>query len=379
MHPNSPSLLYVSPVLPSLTGNGLAMRAGMVLEALAACFRVSLLVAPIYGSADGSTDLPEHFAQLCEESVILHSGATPEAAELAFGGRAFDVVHVFRMAAIPFARPFLQHKDQPRQRHLDLDDVESSVDRQIQALRGAVDAVDLARNRIVESALLRLFDRVYVCSEADRLELAGRCKSEIVVLPNAVRPPLDPRRRTRSGELQLLFVATFGYYPNEDAAAYFCTKILPELRPACSVPVRVNLVGGGVSPTLRALANHYGVCVAGRVPAVDPWYESADAAIVPIRAGGGTRIKILEAFGFGVPVVTTSVGVQGLEAQDDQHVLVADTAEAFSRQCLRVRDEPVMAAALSAAAKQLLQERYTLAAINRIVADQFHFAPGALV
>jgi glycosyltransferase involved in cell wall biosynthesis len=365
-----PSLLYVSPVLPSLTGNGLAMRAGMVLEALSACYRVSLLVAPVYASPDGCANLPEHFAQLCEKSVVLQRGAATEAAGQAFDGRAFDVVHVFRLAAIPFARPFLTGQAQRPRRHLDLDDVESSVERQLQALRGAVASADLARNRMVESALLRLFDRVYVCSEGDRLELASRCKSEIAVLPNAVRPPCQPRRRTTRDEFHLLFVATFGYYPNEDAAAYFCTRILPEMRRVYCAPMRVSLVGGGVSPELGALAESCGVSVAGRVPAVDPWYDLANAAIVPLRAGGGTRIKILEAFGFGVPVVTTSIGVQGLEVRDGEHVLVGDTTEEFARQCLRLRDEPETAEAISAAAKRLLHERYTLAALKRILTEQ---------
>jgi glycosyltransferase involved in cell wall biosynthesis len=373
-----PSLLYVTPVLPVLTGNGLAMRAGMVLEALAACHRVSVLVVALYSSIEAA--MPEALRSLCERAAILNAGADVQSrirqAGLVYRDSRFDIVHVFRLSAMPFARPYMVEGPDRARRHLDLDDVDSKTHKRIAALcrengdteRAAYEAGETKRSELLEVMAFRLFDRICVCSEQDRQELAGRCKAEIYVLPNAVREtPMVPQP-SDDGVFRLLFVGTLGYYPNQDAMIHFCTRILPLIRQAAPSPVEVDIVGGGASETLRETAAAAGIRLAGQVPNLQPYYERAHAVIVPLRAGGGTRIKILEAFSYARPVIATSLGVEGIEARPNEHLLIGDTPEEFARCCVQLMTGRHRAASLTENARSLLSRAYSAGALRRAVA-----------
>src|SRR5262249_38828129 len=133
------------------------------------------------------------------------------------------------------------------------------------------------------------------------------------VIPNAVRIPPSTSATRRGGPFTLLFVGTLGYYPNEDAAIFFCSEILPRLGASASRPVRLLIVGSNPSLRVRALAQDGKVAITGPLPDLSRCYAAADAVVVPLRAGGGTRIKVLEAFGHRRPVVSTTVGAQGIE------------------------------------------------------------------
>jgi glycosyltransferase involved in cell wall biosynthesis len=364
-----PRLLYVSPVAPSTTGNGLAMRAGSVLRVLGRCYRVTLLIIPLYAPRRGP--LAEETIAGVEQIVRLGEGKplTPH--------ERFDVVHVFRLAALPHAEPWLRRA---RRWHLDLDDVESVSRCRIAALLRANGAAAAARReeyaaesarRLEHDALLR-FDRIYVCSETDRLALQGRecAPAEIAVLPNSLPlPATTPAPSPAEGIRSLLFVGNLGYYPNEDAARYFCTEILPHIRDAAGRPVAVRIVGAGAGPGVRRLAVLPGVQVIGKVPDVAPWYRDAHVAIVPVRAGGGTRIKVLEAFAQRRPLVATTVGIEGIAAEDGRHALIADKPESFAAACLRLLRDPGLADRMSGEAFALFSDAYSDTSLARIVAN----------
>jgi len=150
---------------------------------------------------------------------------------------------------------------------------------------------------MMEAVAFRLFDRVYVCSETDRRELFERSQAEIRVLPNAVRLPESVSPRVAGSIFRFLFVGTLSYYPNQDGVRFFCTQVLPILRERARRPFVVNVVGPRDSAGLRDLASRE-VRLAGPVTDLRLWYDESDAVVVPIRAGGGTRIKILEAFSY---------------------------------------------------------------------------------
>lgn len=346
-----PRLLYVSPVLPALAGNGLAIRAGNVIRALAEHYRVYLHVLPLYARWDES--LAPQLATLCEE--VSEGPAVP--------AKRFEVVHVLRLAALPYAR-----RATAAERHIDLDDVEPKTYRRLAALHRLLGDEDAAGRMEAEARLyeplqeevLDSWQRVYVCSEDDRLELAGR-GAEVRVLPNVVEVA-SPRERTRAdGPFTFLFVGTLGYFPNQDGLRWFRAAVLPELRAIAPGPFRLVVVGGdGPSEAETEFA--------GRVREVGPWYEGADAAIVPLRAGGGTRIKILEAFAHSVPVVSTPLGAEGLDVEDERHLLLAESPAGFARRCAELIASPALALRLAEEAYRLTETAYSPAAAARAVA-----------
>jgi len=368
--------------MPALGGNGLAMRAGATLEALAERYRISLLVLPIYAPLDAQ--LPVELQRLCHRVLVVPPGrpGAPaprpfETASHAWTPNAefrFDVVHVFRLVMLPFARLFL---NAAAERRLDLDDVESISHRRLAALHrlngdhAKAESLELQARRYeaLELAACSEFDRIYVCSECDRKALAGDGHSELYVLANAVRLPPEAPPRAGGETSTLLFVGTLGHYPNEDAIVYFATQVLPLIRRESGRELEVHAVGAGASGRLHELAPAVGVELAGARPDLDSWYAKANVVILPIRAGGGTRIKLLEAFSYKRPVVSTSIGAEGIDALHGEHLLLADTPEAFAQCCVRLMSDREMADRLVENAYSLLLRSYTIEAMKRSVSS----------
>jgi glycosyltransferase involved in cell wall biosynthesis len=410
-----PSLLFIAPTLPAEEGNGLAMRAGAFLEALAADHDVSLLVVPVTGTVPPEGTSPfvnrlavrtvvvslagrrpdSHLARIArvqdpvarEDALrayprpLLTGVATRETVSAVTGSLAsvrFDLVHVMRLYLAPFAEPWLEGLDRPRPHCLiDLDDDEVRTHRTLAALhqaRGDAAAAGRAareseRYALFERETLPRFDRVLVASPVDLGALEGRLALGTVrVAPNAVRVPAAPPR-PRLPAWKLLFVGSLGYAPNVDAAETLCRLVLPRLQASAERPVEVEIVGKRPPPRVIRLGDLPGVSVVGDVPSVAPHYAQSRVAVSPIRAGGGTRIKILEAFAHGRPVVSTHLGAEGLDALDDVHCLLADEPEPFADACLRLLRDDELAERLSESAAALVASRYALPVVARRIAD----------
>jgi polysaccharide biosynthesis protein PslH len=386
-----PALLFLSPLIPAEGGNGLAMRAGATLEALAARYEVHLLVIPLAG---GAASTPACVRDWCAR-VLVHpadrhvdplfrliagvrdpqeqltallayprpslcrfatSASVREAAALA-AGPGYRAVHVLRLYLAPFASPYLSSPAPDRPGcHLDLDDHEVTTRRRIADLlrengdeqAAVVQEWEAGRYEALSGALLPRFDRAYLTAPADRdLIAASHPGVDVRVLPNVIRPP-GPLAPPPDGEpFTFLFVGNFDYYPNSDAARYFCAQVLPLLQASAPGPFRVLFVGASPPATVCALAGEPEVTVTGPVPDVTRWYESAHAVIVPVRAGGGTRIKILEAMAHRRPVVSTTVGAEGLGATPGRHLLVADSPVDFAAECARLMRDRALRHALA--------------------------------
>jgi glycosyltransferase involved in cell wall biosynthesis len=376
--------LYLTPVVPAVTGNGLAMRAGMVLRSLAANYTVSVLAVRLYPPFQNA--LPEPLAGFCRRVEIL--SAPQRQSPWTFWkkdpfrqacdrlrGIEFDTIHVFRLAMLRFAAALPPRT--ARRRHLDLDDVESLTRARISSLcrlngdelRAAFEADAAARSRSRELQVCREFDRVYVCSEEDRRRLLeSGPRAEIAVLPNAVCVPKEVPPRGAGGTFSFLFTGTLGYYPNEDAVRYLGEQIVPCIRRSARRPFHVRIVGTGADERIHAWARTAGLIVEGEVPDMAPFYAGCDAVVVPVRAGGGTRIKILEAWSYRRPVVTTAVGIEGLAARPNEHALVGDTPEEFAAHCVALMDDPGAGDRLCANAYQVLTASYTPDVIARTIA-----------
>jgi glycosyltransferase involved in cell wall biosynthesis len=152
-------------------------------------------------------------------------------------------------------------------------------------------------------------------------------------------------------ESDVLFVGHFLHPPNVDAARFLIEEIVPRI----GRPVRVRIVGRAIPSTVTALARAGAVEVGGPVPDVRPVLASAAVVVAPVRFGTGMRGKVLEALAMGRPVVTTSLGAEGLGATAGQHLLVADDAPRFAAAVRRALDDQELARALGAAGRRLVE------------------------
>ena len=152
-----------------------------------------------------------------------------------------------------------------------------------------------------------------------------------------------------------VFTGTMDYPPNIDAVRWFAAEVLPLIR--ATVPdARFAIVGNHPAPAVRALADQPGVIVTGWVPDVRPWLAHAAVAVAPMRIARGIQNKVLEALAMGRPVVVTSGALEGIEAEPDQHLLLADDAAGFARAALRLAGPD--GAAFGQAARDLVLSRY---------------------
>jgi glycosyltransferase involved in cell wall biosynthesis len=206
----------------------------------------------------------------------------------------------------------------------------------------------------------RRFDRVVAVSEEDRLRMEREyALSEVADVPTGVdteffRPRGEPARSPHN----LVFTGSMDWLPNEDAIQYFTKEILPLIRR--SVPgVSLTVVGRNPYPSLIELSKRDpSVIVTGRVEDVRPYMERAAAYIVPIRVGGGTRLKIYEAMAMEKPIVSTTVGAEGLPVRDGEELILADEAEAFAAGVVRVLQDESFARDLGRRAARIVRESF---------------------
>ena len=206
-----------------------------------------------------------------------------------------------------------------------------------------------------ERAAVGAVAAVVATSDEDAAILESLGARRVVVVPNGVDTAALPAGPVEPGAV-LLYVGHFGYRPNSLAAAELVDEILPRVRaelPAASV----RLVGRAPSAGLRARASD-SVEVFPDVPDVVPHLRAARALVVPLRAGGGTRLKVLEALSAGLPVVSTAFGVSGLEVQDGEHVLLAETPADLARCAVRVLEDDALARKLADNGRRLVEQRY---------------------
>jgi len=244
-------------------------------------------------------------------------------------------------------------------RVLDLHNVESALVRSYaragRGPRGLLAHVEAVALGAMERALIPSFDTVVVVSEQERHRLPAGAR-HVLVCPNGRDPdPLGPPPLAE--EPVAAFVATLGWAPNVDAAVWFGRQVWPEVRRR--VPAaRLLLVGRDPAPSVQGLASD-SVEVSGTVSDIRPYLARARVAVAPLRAGGGTRLKILEALDAGRPVIATSIAVDGLEDLIGEGVVVADDPGSMIEAVCGLLDDPDRAAALGRAGHDAVAARHT--------------------
>jgi glycosyltransferase involved in cell wall biosynthesis len=224
-------------------------------------------------------------------------------------------------------------------------------------------AIEWLKTWLYERAILRAFEIIAVVSQRDaQFVRKMNSKARILLVPNGV----DSRAViARSPGRDILLVGNFDYAPNVEGLWHFYRNILPLLR------TRLDnfrfLVVGRNPPTdfVCAVQGDASIEIAANVPDVRPYYARARLCIAPLLHGAGTRLKILEAASMRVPVVSTSIGCEGLEMVDGETLLIADGADSFANAIVRVFNDTELADRLANQARQLVEARYDWEIITR--------------
>lgn len=396
-----PRALHVAPIMPARSGNGLAMRQGMFLEALSRAFDTHLVVLPIAGGSQNPQTLPDelgvqttyipvagrqdtHFSLLARltdpvarVAAFRSYGRSSLAAHLSLpvltelravvGQGTHDLVHVGRS----YLADALSVVSGTRAT-MDLDEDEWTSYQEVGAMLRDSDPAGATRADAEATAMSALIDRSasgvirhFISSERDA-EWIGRRHPGLAleIIENAVVLPGRYDRSDDGGTL--LFLGAFGYSPNVDAARWLVHDIWPIVQRRAKRPVRLVLVGRDPD-RVDDLGTHPGVELRGDVPDVADAYAAATLFVAPLRAGAGTRMKLLEAAAHRVPIVTTSLGARGLPLVAGRDVLIADDADDFAAAILDALQDREASAARAGAAHAMIRASYDRAqAVERL-------------
>lgn len=201
------------------------------------------------------------------------------------------------------------------------------------------------------------FDQVFTMSAVEKnLLLDIDPKLNIEVIPNGVDTRENQLIPEDDSSTRILFVGNMGYLPNIDAMQYFVNDIFPLIRQKIS-DTELWIVGKSPDRAVIDLQGN-GVVVTGKVDDVRPYYQQCKVCVIPLRAGSGTRLKIIEAMALGRPVISTSVGCEGIEVIDNVHILIADEPAVFANNVIQLLENKQMRERLVNNARELVERKY---------------------
>lgn len=377
------SALFLSPEAPYPVVGGGAIRSASLLEYLAQRYTVDAIVFRQPGERDPSAavperkvrrvfvlDLPFHSktpgARIARNGLRLVRGRPPlldrfsgfgSQVKALLAGASYELCVVEHFWCAPYAhelRPFC------RKLVLDLHNIESIWHARLAQCGGVASA--LAHKRFaagyqaLERKWLPQFDELLVTSGEDRKAAAlAAPRARITVYPNAL--PEIPRIE-RAEEPVIIFTGNLEYEPNVSALRYFRSEIWPRLS-ADFPQLQWHIVGKNADAVSRMFDGDPGIRLVGPVDDAIAALRRAQVAVVPLLAGSGTRIKILEAWAAATPVVSTSIGAEGLDCTAGQHLVVADNAIDFSRSVAKLLASPSERAMIGEAGRHFYEQHFT--------------------
>jgi glycosyltransferase involved in cell wall biosynthesis len=370
-------VLASEPPLPARSG--LPLRILHLARALASDADVDVCVAALGDGATphndepfdirlvpGTWSRPRAIARAAREPWPVAQIASPAMRALARAD-GWDTVQAHTLAMLAIAR------DATRPLVFDAPDSMTAVATtmaNVDSRRGmrAVWRFEQLKARAAERAAARSAAAVTVPTD-DEAALFERLGARVAIVPNGVAIAEVPHS-TPARSRTVVFVGYFRWRPNVEAALELIDEVAPRIRSA--VPdATVRIVGK--DPTGELLARRgSGVEVTGAVDDVVPHLRAARVTVLPIRAGGGTRLKVLEALAAGVPVVATRFAVGGLGLRDGEHVLLAERPADLAAQALRVIDDDALADRLSHAGRSLVEQRFDWSRVARPLVELHH-------
>jgi sugar transferase (PEP-CTERM/EpsH1 system associated) len=212
-----------------------------------------------------------------------------------------------------------------------------------------------------EEASLARFDLTLAVSDADRRTFERLYPGSLHAEPHVVQTGVDTGffkpASTPAERTHMVFTGSMDWLPNEDGMVYFCREILPRIRQA-EPDATLSIIGRAPTPAVKKLGEIPGVEVTGRVDDVRPHIARGAVYIVPLRIGGGTRLKIFEAMSMAKAVVSTTVGAEGLPVTRGRDIEIADEPARFAQSVIHMMRDAEARRAIESAARQIVVERY---------------------
>lgn len=234
-----------------------------------------------------------------------------------------------------------------------------------------------------EGEAIARFDLVLAVSETDSQTFhrlyPGALRGPVHVIQTGVDTQyFTPMPEHSVRPAHLVFTGSMDWLPNEDGMVYFVKEILPRIRRA-EPAATLSIIGRSPTPAVRRLGEAPGVEVTGSVDDVRPHVAAGSVYVVPLRIGGGTRLKIFEAMSMAKPVVSTTIGAEGLPVTGGADILLADDAAAFADAVVRLIRDQDERRQIETAARKLVVERYDWSAVAQDFEDAFARVTGSFV
>lgn len=217
-----------------------------------------------------------------------------------------------------------------------------------------------------ESVMLKEMDANIVLSKEDYSELKQQCGKDFdhMIIPIGVQDRRRKKERVADGKLNVLFLGTLTWEPNNQGLIWFLSNVMPLLLKE-KFEFKLYIVGKNPSAQVKTFAKQYdNIIITGYVESVDEYYDKCDCMIVPLFIGSGQRVKLIEGFSKGMPAVSTSIGAEGLEIRDGNNLLIADTADSFKQALLRLKDKELRSS-IANNARRTYEENYSSDAISK--------------
>ncbi len=383
-----PLLFSVLPRPPHPTRDGLAIRNFHLLRALADEFSVRAFVLRAPHLPDGEYPSGVDVQEFAQPNRSLRQAAAAAASLLAGGAYS---PRMYRSRAMAAKIAASAAADRPtwvvahayhvgpmavgsgRPAWIDFHNLDSQIWRRMGETASspfvrAFSALQAPRVQAFEDALLSRAQGVSCVSSPDAGAILARSPlSAPLVVPNGVDLDRYRFRETSPGNGVLLFVGDLSWPPNAEGLRWFAERIWPLVRRGAP-RARVEVLGRRPPADLRRRVPEWSFL--GEGGDTRPHWERADAAIVPLLAGGGTRLKILEAGSCGVPVVSTSVGAEGLELAPDTEILLRDDPPDFADTLVRILGDPARRDGIALAARKRIERRYDWRSISAEFAER---------
>lgn len=381
------SILLLSPSMPLVTSWGFGIRVFQLAAKLAAHHRVSVLTYGLPGNAGDIAALRQvgadvtvvapparlrthrRVSQLASlastrpyQYIELHTPQMQRSLDRLLGSKAFDIVQVesSQMSGFDFG-------GHPRvvidEHNIEYEVLYRSYRTEPSLARKLFNAAEYLKVRRLEQGAWVRADACLLTSQREEAVVKQVApKTPTAVIPNGVDLDYFTPSGAAPSRDSLVFTGMLTYRPNLDAVRYFTREILPTIvsaRPS----TKLTVVGYG-PPEMLASITGPNVVTTSWVPDVRPYIRAAAAIVVPMRIGGGTRLKVLDSLAAGKPVVSTSLGCEGIDVKDGEHVLIADEPRAFADQVLSVLDDPHQLVDLGLRGRRRVEEKYSWSAIG---------------